>query len=453
MRDLWAPDAHGGSYSEAMNIWMVVVPLLALVVGIVSGWFAGVNLGAGRALDSLRMRVSQAEHERDMRGEQTRAVHDQLRQRLEEAHEQLADERERSERMRVEYEDRLADQAQRSLGQQKERARIMEALVPVSDMLTKMTHSMSAMERSRAEEYGVIRAQLEASTTIGEQLRVTTSQLHDVMGSTSVRGQWGEIQLRRLVDMCGLMEHVDFDEQDTQRCERNSGEASGRQRPDMVVHLPQGRTLIIDSKVPFDAYMKACDIPDSAGEREAEQKKKLLAQHVRAVRSHVDTLSKKEYWKRYEQSPDLVIAFIPLESLLSAALREDPQLLEYAFSRGVALASPSALWACLKAVAYTWREESAVAQVREFYALASELYSRLCTLADHAELVRKTIDDLTERWNRFVGSLETRVLVSARKMSQLDESHVIVHIEPVEKKTRSLRISDQLSGEKGEQMS
>ena len=117
------------------------------------------------------------------------------------------------------------------------------------------------------------------------------------------------------------------------------------------------------------------------------------------------------------------------------------------------MASPSALWACLKAVAYTWREESAVAQVREFYALASELYSRLCTLADHAELVRKTIDDLTERWNRFVGSLETRVLVSARKMSQLDESHVIAHIEPVEKKARSLRISDQLSGEKGEQMS
>jgi DNA recombination protein RmuC len=193
----------------------------------------------------------------------------------------------------------------------------------------------------------------------------------------------------------------------------------------MVVRLPGGKFMAVDAKVPYNSYLEASQIPPTATGEEDARRKTLMAAHAKQVKSHVDALSAKTYWAGLEASPDFTIAFIPSEPLLAAALESDPTLLDYAFSKNIALASPVNLWAVLKTVAFTWQQDVLTEDAKRLFDLSKELYGRLGTLADHAEKLRRSIDSTVSSYNQFASSLENRVLVTARKLDALDESKVL----------------------------
>jgi DNA recombination protein RmuC len=312
----------------------------------------------------------------------------------------------------------LTSQVEQLLGQQKaqqvksdEDNRILQVLTPVQEALRTMQTQVGELERERTTQFGAISQQLLSARQSEEQLRATAESLASALRSNSVRGVWGETQLRRVVEAAGLIEHVDFIEQASVQSD------VGRGRIDMVVQLSDSKSLAVDSKVPFDSYLLAQQIPLTATGEEAERRARLMAEHVKAVRGHIDALAKKEYWEGLADSPDLVIAFIPSESLLSSALEFDPGLLDYAFRKNVAVASPVTLWAVLKTVAYSWRQESLTADAKKLFDLGKELYKRISTLAEYSEALRRSIEGTVNNYNKFSASLETRVLVTARKLN------------------------------------
>jgi DNA recombination protein RmuC len=312
----------------------------------------------------------------------------------------------------------LRDQVDQLLGQQKlaqaksdEDNRILQVLTPVQEALRTMQTQVGELERERTTQFGAISQQLLSARQSEEQLRATAESLASALRSNSVRGVWGETQLRRVVEAAGLIDHVDFIEQASVQSD------VGRGRIDMVVQLSDRKSLAVDSKVPFDSYLLAQQIPLTATGEEADRRARYMTEHVRALRSHIDALAKKEYWEGLADSPDLVIAFIPSESLLSSALEFDPGLLDYAFRKNVAVASPVTLWAVLKTVAYSWRQESLTADAKKLFDLGKELYKRISTLAEYSEALRRSIESTVNNYNKFSASLETRVLVTARKLN------------------------------------
>ncbi|HEY5230544.1 MAG TPA: DNA recombination protein RmuC [Galbitalea sp.] len=312
----------------------------------------------------------------------------------------------------------LRDQVDQLLQQQKlnqaksdEDNRILQVLTPVQEALRTMQTQVGELERERTTQFGAISQQLLSARQSEEQLRATAESLASALRSNSVRGVWGETQLRRVVEAAGLIDHVDFIEQASVQSD------VGRGRIDMVVQLSDRKSLAVDSKVPFDSYLLAQQIPLTATGEEAERRARYMTEHVRALRGHIDALSKKEYWEGLADSPDLVIAFIPSESLLSSALEFDPGLLDYAFRKNVAVASPVTLWAVLKTVAYSWRQESLTADAKKLFDLGKELYKRVSTLAEYSESLRRSIEATVNNYNKFSASLETRVLVTARKLN------------------------------------
>jgi DNA recombination protein RmuC len=230
---------------------------------------------------------------------------------------------------------------------------------------------------------------------------------------------WGETQLRTLVESAGLLNRVDFTVQSTISAE------SGMRRPDMVINLPGGKMIPVDAKVPYNSYIDASAIPAGATGEQERQRDELLAKHAKQVRSHVDALAAKSYWTGLESSPDFTIAFIPNEPLLTAALETDASLMEYAFSKRVILANPATLWALLKTIAFTWQQDVLTEDAKRLFDLGKELYSRLSTLSEHADKLRRSIESTVTSYNQFASSLEQRVLVTARKLDGLDESKVI----------------------------
>jgi DNA recombination protein RmuC len=312
----------------------------------------------------------------------------------------------------------LRDQVDQLLEQQKlnqaksdEDNRILQVLTPVQESLRTMQTQVGELERERTTQFGAISQQLLSARQSEEQLRATAESLASALRSNSVRGVWGETQLRRVVEAAGLIDHVDFIEQASVQSD------VGRGRIDMVVQLSDRKSLAVDSKVPFDSYLLAQQIPLTATGKEAERRARYMTEHVRALRGHIDALAKKEYWEGLADSPDLVIAFIPSESLLSSALEFDPGLLDYAFRKNVAVASPVTLWAVLKTVAYSWRQESLTADAKKLFDLGKELYKRISTLAEYSEALRRSIEGTVNNYNKFSASLETRVLVTARKLN------------------------------------
>lgn len=316
----------------------------------------------------------------------------------------------------------LRDQVEQLLGHQKVQQdkaerdnRVLQVLTPVQEALRTMQTQVNELERERTTQFGAISQQLQSARQSEEQLRATAESLASALRSNSVRGVWGETQLRRVVEAAGLIEHVDFIEQ------ANVQSDVGRGRIDMVVQLSDRKSLAVDSKVPFDSYLLAQQIPLTATGEEAERRARLMSEHVRALRGHIDALAKREYWEGLADSPDLVIAFIPSESLLSSALEFDPGLLDYAFRKNVAVASPVTLWAVLKTVAYSWRQESLTADAKKLFDLGKELYKRIATLAEYSEALRRSIESTVNNYNKFSSSLETRVLVTARKLNDASD--------------------------------
>jgi DNA recombination protein RmuC len=376
-----------------MDATTVVLVALALLAGAAVGWLA-------RAA-----RAGQAEG----RGAAALAARDAELAALRTALERVEDlRRDAVEHARAER----AQDAERS----RQEAAVLRALSPVQESLQRMQERVDAMESARQEQFGQVAEQLRAAQAADEQLRVTTESLAGALRSTTSRGVWGETQLRRIVESAGLLHRVDFDVQASISSDAGAG------RPDMVVHLPGGTSIAVDAKAPLDAFLDAAAIPDSAGADELARRQALLQKHVRAVRAHVDALAKKSYWSGLDAGPEFVVCFIPSEAVLSAALSEDPTLLEHAFAKRVALASPVNLWAVLKTVAYSWTQQEVSQEARTLFDLGNQLYERLGSLATHANGMRRAIERTVEAYNQLVGSLESRVLVTARRFPGIDAS-------------------------------
>jgi DNA recombination protein RmuC len=287
---------------------------------------------------------------------------------------------------------------------------VAEAVEPLREALARYELRVGQLERDRVGAYEALREQVRTMSEVSGELRTETRQLVSALRAPQVRGRWGEHQLRRIVEAAGMLEHCDFSEQVGGMTD------AGGVRPDLVVRLHGGRQVVVDAKVPFDAYLSAMEARDD-GIRAS-----LLDRHARHVRAHVDQLSAKSYWSAFEPAPEFVVLFIPADPFLDAALQRDPVLLEHAFTRNVVLATPATLVALLRTVAYAWRQEALARNALTVHTLARELYSRLSTMGDHLARVGTSLSGAVTSYNRAVGSLEARVLVSARRLADLGVS-------------------------------
>jgi DNA recombination protein RmuC len=329
---------------------------------------------------------------------------------------------------------RLAEQ---NLGAQQERAKrelgdreqAVENLVkPIRDALQQSQKQISELEKSRSEAYGGIKSQLEAMQLAQKSLTQETQNLVKALRRPEVRGRWGEITLRRLVELAGMVEHCDFQEQ------VHTTSDDKIIRPDMIVRMPDQRELVVDVKTPLDAYLEAVEATDDA-------KVKLgLERHARNVREHIRKLASKTYWEQFSNSPEFVILFIPGDQFLSAALGEDPDLIEYALAHQIILATPTSFVALLKAVAYGWRQLALAGNAEEIRKLAEDLYGRLTAFVGHMNKVGKQLASSVENYNRAVGSLERKVLPGARKFVELGirPKKDLEQLEPLESLPRTM---------------
>ena len=286
-------------------------------------------------------------------------------------------------------------------------AHLASAVEPLRRHLGDLEDHLAVLERQRAEAWGGLREQVSGARLQTERLRAETASLSGALRAGDVRGRWGEVQLHRVVELAGMAEHVDVTVQPTLR--RPDGAAA---RPDLVVHLAGGRALAVDAKVPLRAWLDAQGAAGPAADAS-------LRDHARALRAHVDALAARDYAALLPQSPDLVVLFVPSDAVLDAALRADAGLLEHAFERGVVPATPSTLVALLRTAALGHRQEALAAGTREVARVGAEMLERLATLGGHVDRVGRSLSTAVESYNRAVGSLESRVLVSARRMADL----------------------------------
>jgi DNA recombination protein RmuC len=308
---------------------------------------------------------------------------------------------------------RLAEQ---NLGAQQEKAKrelgdrekaVEELVKPIRDALQSSQKQIADLEKSRSEAYGGIKTQLESMQASQKSLKQETQNLVNALRRPEVRGRWGEITLRRLVELAGMVEHCDFQEQ------VHTVDDGQVIRPDMIVRMPDRRVLVVDVKTPLDAYLEAVEADND------KQRKLGLERHAKNVRAHIRMLASKTYWDQFDESPEFVILFIPGDQFLSAALNEEPDLIEYALSKQIILATPTSLVALLKAVAYGWRQLALADNAKEIRTLAEDLYGRLATFVGHMNRMGRQLASSVEHYNKAVGSLERNVLPGARKFVEL----------------------------------
>lgn len=399
---------------------LLVGLLLGCVVGYVvavarraAGDAAGAGPGPARALAEARAELAglraELDAERRIGAERiagARADHDRL---VEQFRAVASDVLERSNEQFLGLAEQRLGATERThaatLAQREEAVRRM--VEPLTRVLDEVRAQVTAAEHARASGHAALGEQVRAMQQTSEQLRSETSRLVTALRASHVRGRWGELQLRRVVEAAGMLPHVDFVEQAQARTD------DGVQRPDMVVRLAGGKHVVVDAKVPFLGYLEAVQADDEAHRAER------MAAHARHLRRHVDDLAAKAYWEQFSPAPEFVVLFVPAEPFLHAALDVDPGLYEYAMERDVVLASPMTLVALLRTVAYGWRQEALAENAQQVLVLGRELHSRLATLGGHVSRLGRQLDGAVRAYNDSVSSLESRVLVSARRLADL----------------------------------
>ena len=418
-------------------VFVVILLVIVAALGAAAGFFAGRAKGQDMARGAKESDLNEAKAQIEADKQdisnlnaavvQYRTQAEGFSQQLTYLKSQLA-QGQRAEEMRVERErQRAAEEANRRQAESErklqEQSKVLSALAPVQKNLDALQTKVAQIEEGRKHEMGALGEQLKG---LGEQqarLDRETSALSSALRNNKVRGAWGEAQLKNIVESAGLLEHVDFDTQVVVT------DADGRTlRPDMIVHLPGGKTIPIDAKVPYADYQRACEIPDTASPEDIARRDDLLRSHAKALREHVRALGEKAYWNAFDVAPDFVVAFIPNEALLQA----DPTLMDDAFSRKVALTSPVTLWAVLKSVAYAWQQQSLTDDAKQLFDLSRELYERFSTLGDYAIKLGTQITKTVSAYNKFASSLERRVLPTARKLQKIEPTKIIEEVPIIE---------------------
>ena len=459
-----------------------IVIIIAVLLGAAVGWMLGKLLARNTARSEFEDRLAQSQQRvaaaeasiPELRNQikSKDAEMAEVRNRLESelkarttAESTLAEERKRLEEQRVllsEMQDKLKDAFQSLAAQAlntnnqsflelakttlekyqtdarrdlQEREKAVENLVsPIKTSLDKVDAQIQEIEKSRNLAYGSLSEQVKSLLGSQEKLQSETSKLVTALRAPNVRGRWGEIQLRRVVEIANMVPYCDFEEQ------VSVNTPDGRLRPDLIVKLPGGKNVVVDAKAPLQAYLNSLDTQDD------ELRRMHLGHHARQIRDHMNKLSSKAYWEQFQPSPEFVVMFLPGETFFSAALESDATLIEDAVSGRVIFASPTTLIALLRAVAYGWTQEKLARNAQEISDLGKELYDRLCTYASYMENVGKSLDRAVDQYNKAVGSLETRVMVSARKFSELGPAvtNELPEFERIEKATRKLQTNEQL---------
>jgi len=416
-----------------------LLALVGLLSGLGIGWFLG-----GRKLstttDELRSETAkraaaEANLEQERKAAQEKlAVLKDAQDRLSDTFKALSSEalQHNNQSFLALAKSRLETFQQEAKGDLEARQKAVDELVkPIRESLDKVDGKLGELEKSRVASYSALNEQIKGLVdTHLPRLQSETANLVKALRQPQVRGRWGEIQLKRVVEMAQMLEYCDFVEQESRTTE------DGRLRPDMIVRLPGGKQVVVDAKTPLAAYLEAAESQD-----EVVQNAKLL-EHARQVRDHMTSLGRKAYWDQFQPSPEFVIMFLPGEMFFSSALQQDPALIEYGVNEKVIPATPTTLIALLRAVSYGWRQEALAQNAQQVADLGKQLYERIASLADHWGAVGQRLDQAVKSYNDSVASLESRVLVSARRLRDLKagaEDVEIAPIEPVEKIVRKLQ--------------
>jgi len=418
-----------------MDISQIFLWLIGVTLALVLGWLVGFNR-AQREVSRLRednTRLgTQMESQRAASEEKLRAVED-MRAQFEATFKSLAGDALKSntsEFLKL-AESNFQTLHTKASGALEQREKAVESMVkPIREALEKTDQQIRKMEKERQEAFGSLTQHLKFMAQAQEQLQGETRNLVKALRRPEVRGQWGELTLKRLAELAGMVEHCDFEQQHSIDTEQ------GKQRPDMVVRMPGGREVIVDAKAPMDAYLAAMEAQTDS-ERGQE-----IQRHARNVRDRVRELSSKGYWQNRPNSPDFVVLFVPGDQFLSAALEIDPKLLEDALTHKVVLATPSSLVALLRAIAYGWRQEALAENAEHIRTVGEELYERLSTFAGHLDRLGTSLNRSVESYNKAVGSFDSRVLPGARKFTEMGirSKKEFPEPEPVERLPRAVQI-------------